>query len=92
MDQAVTDALAAAAARGVLAQTEDAAQAMARQRDGAAFDMRALGGAIARELVQADDPQTIAGLNTTSHVPTPQPYVAPNFVSPQGGPPATAPK
>ena len=33
-------------------------------------------------------PGKVADLNTASHVPTPQPYVVPNFVTPSG----TAPK
>lgn len=84
MDPTLTAVLTGLLAGSFEAQNDDHNLALARQRDGAAFDMRALGGAIARELVQADDPQTIAGLNTTSHVPTPQPYVAPNFVTPTG--------
>lgn len=41
--------------------------------------------------------QQVAGagtgdLNTISHIPGPQPWTAPNFVNPQGGPPATTPK
>jgi hypothetical protein len=30
-------------------------------------------------------PNKVADLNTASHVPTPQPYVVPNFVSPVTG-------
>lgn len=32
-------------------------------------------------------PATVAGLNTASHVPTSQPFVVPNFVTPAGAVP-----
>ncbi len=37
-----------------------------------------------RMLMQGGDPANYADLTTSSHVPTPQPYVVPNFVSPTG--------
>jgi hypothetical protein len=37
-------------------------------------------------------PNKVADLNTASHVPTPQPYVVPNFVSPVVGTTGTVPK
>lgn len=47
----------------------DVALATARQRDGAAQDMRVIGGAIAAEVLQADDPAQLAGLNAGVRVP-----------------------
>jgi hypothetical protein len=37
-------------------------------------------------------PTKVADLNTASHVPTPQPYVVPNFVSPVVGTTGATPK
>ena len=37
-----------------------------------------------RMLIQGGDPANYADLQTASHVPTPQPYVVPNFVGPTG--------
>ncbi len=37
-------------------------------------------------LIQGGDPSNYADLTTSSFVPTPQPYVAPNFVQPTGKP------
>lgn len=54
----------------IRSQAQEVGLAHARQRDGAAFDMRALGAAVASELVQSDDPQTFAGLNTAVRIPT----------------------
>lgn len=39
---------------------------------------------LARMLIQGGDPANFADLQTGSHVPTPQPFVVPNFVSPAG--------
>jgi hypothetical protein len=39
-----------------------------------------------RMLIQGGDPSNYADLQTASHVPTPQPYVIPNFVQPTGKP------
>jgi hypothetical protein len=47
-------------------------------------DHRVLGGILTRMLIQGGDPANYADLQTGSHVPTPQPYVVPNFVSPSG--------
>jgi hypothetical protein len=39
-----------------------------------------------RMLLQSGDASNYADLQTGSHVPTPQPYVVPNFVGPTGKP------
>lgn len=44
--------------------------ATARQTDGAAYDMRMLGGFIGGELFRANDPESFAGLNTAIRVPS----------------------
>lgn len=44
--------------------------ATARQTDGAAYDQRLLGGFIAGELMRSNDPESFAGLNTASRIPT----------------------
>lgn len=41
-----------------------------RQGDGAAFDMRLLNGALTNACLTADDPMTVAGLNTAVRTPT----------------------
>lgn len=42
-----------------------------------------------RMSIQGGDPSNYADLQTASHVPTPQPYVVPNFVQPNGKPVGT---
>lgn len=44
--------------------------ARARQTDGAAFDMRALGGVIANEILVSNDPMMFALMNAGVRVPT----------------------
>lgn len=39
-------------------------------------------GVLERMLIQGGDAANYADLQTGSHVPTPQPYVVPNFVGP----------
>jgi hypothetical protein len=39
-----------------------------------------------RMLIQAGDPSSYADFQTGSHVPTPQPYIVPNFVTAAGKP------
>lgn len=39
-----------------------------------------------RMLIQGGDPANYADLQASSHVPTPQPWVVPNFVGPTGKP------
>lgn len=92
IDQTIIDHLGAATLRGVLRQADLSDQSGRDMSSLLMFDHRCLSAAIAREIAQADDPQTFGTLNAASHVPTAQPFVAPNFVNPQGGPPATAPK
>lgn len=49
---------------------DDINLAQARQRDGAAQDMRVVGSAIAANIIQSDDPTQYAGLNAGVRVPT----------------------
>lgn len=58
------------AAEAVAARRDDTRLATARQRDGAAFDMRALGAAIGGSLIQSDDPGQYANLNGAVRTPT----------------------
>ena len=44
--------------------------AFARQRDGAAYDMRVIGAISANELLVSNDPVQFAGLNTGIRTPT----------------------
>lgn len=46
-------------------------------------DNRVIGGIMTRMLIQAGDPNQYADFQTSSHVPTPQPFVVPNFVTPK---------
>lgn len=48
----------------------EAAQRIARQSDGAAQDMRVVGGMIASALLTSDDPSKFATLNAGVRVPT----------------------
>lgn len=90
IDPSVDAALQTAAARGILGQADDQANAIARQRDGNAFDMRALGATIARQLVAAPDPVDFADLNQSARNPTTIEH--PTYTAPPGYPqPAAAP-
>lgn len=37
-----------------------------------------------KAITESDMAEIIAGLNTASHAPTPQPFVVPNFITPAG--------
>ncbi len=76
--------IAAAFANLALNSGQDHQQRQARQADGAGADNRAIGAGVFRLIAQASDPSTYADYQTASHVPTPQPYVVPNFVTPTG--------
>jgi hypothetical protein len=73
-----------AAQQTLLQQNGDQLLAIARQRDGAQEDNRVLGYNLTAMLMRAGDPGQIADFNTTSHVPTAQPFVVPNFLTPTG--------
>jgi hypothetical protein len=90
--QELVDAAGAAALRGFTRQADRADQDARDMGSLLMFDHRSLSAAICREVCMAPDPATIADFNTTSHVPTPQPYIAPNVYNPQGGPPGQTPK
>ncbi len=60
----------ASLAQGIADARSDAQLAMARQRDGAAFDMRALGAAIGGSLVASDDTSEMSRINAAVRVPT----------------------
>ena len=51
-------------------QRDDIYLAVARQRDGAAYDMRALGAFTLGNLFTSDDPERMAGLNAGVRIPT----------------------
>ena len=55
-----------------------------RQSDATAMDNRGLNAAVFKAQTEADLAEVVAGLNTGSHAPTPQPFVVPNFVTPAG--------
>lgn len=92
IDQTIIDNLGAATLRGVLRSTDFSDQAARDMASLLMFDHRCLSAMNAREIGMGADPATVADFNTVSHVPTAQPYVSPNFVNPQGGPPASTPK
>lgn len=58
------------AAEAIASRRDDTRLATARQRDGAAYDMRALGAAIGGSLIQSDDPQSFGTLNAAVRTPT----------------------
>lgn len=86
MDPTVTNQLNAATAAVVQANMAEQTQAIARQRDTAAAVMNSISAGVFRLIAQSSDPSTYADLQTASHVPTPQPYIVPNFVQPTGKP------
>ena len=49
-------------------------------------DNRVIGAVLTRMLIQGGDPSNYADMQTASHVPTAQPYIAPNFITPAGNP------
>lgn len=57
-------------AQAVARRRDDSDLAAARQRDGAAYDMRMLGGFMTGSLFSSDDPERFAGLNAGVRVPT----------------------
>jgi hypothetical protein len=61
---------AADAAEAIARRRDDSMLASARQRDGAAYDMRMLGGFMTASLFASDDPERFAGLNSGIRVPT----------------------
>ena len=70
MDPLLAGQFSADTAMALARQRDDAQHAQARQRDGAAYDMRMLGGFITGELFRSDDPAQFAGLNAGVRVPT----------------------
>lgn len=57
-------------AQAVSRRRDDSDLAIARQRDGAAYDMRMLGGFITSALFSSDDAERFAGLNAGVRIPT----------------------
>ncbi len=84
MDPSVTNAIAAAFGLSALRESNEQTLRIGRQSDAAAFDMRTVGAGVFRLIAQASDPSTYADYQTASHVPTAQPYIAPNFIQPTG--------
>lgn len=76
--------IAAAFANATLNASQEHQLRVGRQSDGSQEDNRAIGAGVFRLIAQASDPSTYADYQTASHVPTPQPYVVPNFVTPTG--------
>ena len=79
MDPSVVAALASSFALSALRESNEQTLRIGRQSDGAAADMRAIGAGVFTDIVQAGDPQTYAGMQTSSHVPGVQPYVSPGY-------------
>lgn len=68
--QGMMDAFEASMLQNFSRQAAHSEGATARQTDGAAYDMRSLGGFIAGEMHRSNDPEAFAGLNTASRIPT----------------------
>jgi hypothetical protein len=58
------------AAEAIARRRDDTHLAVARQRDGAAYDLRMLGGFMTASLFASDDPERFAGMNAGVRVPT----------------------
>jgi hypothetical protein len=104
IDPIVAGQLNTAAGRGVLRQAdlqdgldrrvaEMYSTIQAELVAGFVVDSRAEGAAIVDSMIGADDPQSFARLSTASHVPVPQPWMAPPWVQSgfQGTPAASQP-
>jgi hypothetical protein len=70
MPVSLDELFAADAAESIARRRDNTQLALARQSDGAAQDMRVVGGLIAAELLAANDPMTMAGLNAGVRTPT----------------------
>jgi hypothetical protein len=66
----LNEMFSADAAEAIARRRDDSQLATARQRDGAAYDMRMLGGFMTGSLFSSDDPERFAGLNAGVRVPT----------------------
>lgn len=84
MDPSVTNGLSAAFALSALRESNEQQLRIGRQSDGAQIDNRTVGAGVFRLIAQASDPAADADFNAMSHVPTSQPFVVPNFVTPAG--------
>lgn len=69
-DGALLGLFMADAAEAIARRRDDINLATARQRDGAAYDMRALGGFIVAQLFTSDNAENFANLNTASRMPS----------------------
>jgi len=73
--------IGAAFAQAALQASQDHAARMARQADYAGQDHRILTAYLMGQASSANVPENVGGLNTASHVPVPQPFVAPGYVA-----------
>lgn len=89
MDNSLVNLFTADAAEAIARRRDDINLATARQRDGAAFDNRALGYFGLEQLFRSDNPAFYGDLNAGSRMPSTltHPNVAPGQPSsaPQGG-------
>ena len=84
MDPTIAGQLLAGWGLAVQRQSDEQALRIGRQSDGAQEDNRVFGYNLTAMLMRAGDPGQVADFNSTSHVPTPQPFVVPNFLTPTG--------
>lgn len=70
MAVSLDELFAADAAESIARRRDNTQLALARQSDGAAQDMRVVGGLIASELLTSNDPMQMAGLNAGVRTPT----------------------
>lgn len=84
MDPTVTNSISAAFAQLSLSMAQQHQERLGRQSDGTQVDNRGLNAAVFKAMTEADLPEIVAGLNTSSHVPTAQPFIVPNYVTPAG--------
>ena len=80
LDESVANGWSAAFAGLSLSMAQQHQERLGRQSDAAQIDNRGLNSAVFKAMVESDLGEIIAGLNTASHAPTAQPWVAPNWV------------
>ena len=81
MDPSVSNGLSAAFAHLALVTAQSHQERQARQSDATQVDNRGLNAGVFKAITESDMGEIIAGLNSASHAPTSQPWIAPPWVS-----------
>lgn len=80
MDPTVTGSFMAGFAALGLSMAQQHQERLGRQSDASQLDNRGLTAAVFKAVTESDMGEEVANLNTASHVPTTQPWMAPPWV------------